>query len=236
MIPMDKNRVATEREREAAKNMRWKKSIADGFNLQGIQDELYEIADSCGEIGWCADGDIDELIDALDGDEEEAYEFRMLFSELSAEADSLQYRLREEYIVECFNDFFAAVADGGTVKLLGYDTFETDYFYLVGYDERLARDEAAKRLMRLTKQDLIAAARQCFGVATAMLNIRGKYERLSASMDIIRGENHAYLETIKQIEQLYNDADAVGWDEFDNNAVENFDRAVSTLPEKVWIE
>lgn len=217
-----------------AQRLRYKKSIAKGFNLYDIQNELSELCEECGNIRWCVDGNEDELIEALDGDEEEAFEFRLLFSELSAEAEELYTRLDETYITEYFDTFFAAVAHG-CVKLIGFDTFEDDYFSMASYEQENGKEEAEKRLMRLTKQELIKCARQCFGIATAILNVRYKADYLKASMDVLQSKNHAYLEAIKSIEQLYEEADNVNWHSWEKS-VRRFDETADAMPARVWLE
>ena len=219
---------------EQARNLRFKKGIAQGFNLSGIQDELYEISNQCADIRWIAEGDEDTLIAALDGDEEDAYEFRMMFSDLDCECGQIIDLLDDEYVTEYFDEFFCRVA-GGCVNVLGYDSYEEDYFSLTSYEAGLARDESEKRLMRLTKQELINAAEQCFGIASAFLNVRYKFDYLKATFDIIREENTSYLETIKGIESAYEKAAAQDFLLFAKETRE-FERLVAELPPRAWLE
>ncbi len=217
-----------------AQQLRYKKSIAKGFNLDDIRNELDEITESCDEVRWCVEGNEDELVEALCGDEEEAFEFRMLFSEVSFEAEKLYTAFDEEYITEYFDVFFAAVAHGA-VELIGYDSLEDDYFGMTRYEQEWGAKEAGKRLMRLTKQELISCAHQCFGVATAFLNVRYKAEYLKAAMDVLQSKNHAYIEKVKGIEDLYEKADKDKWDEW-AESVRLFDEALDAMPDRVWVE
>ncbi len=217
-----------------AQNLRYKKSIAKEFNLDYIREELEEFSTECDNARWCVDGDEDELIEAMNGDEEEAFEFRMLFSDLSYEAEKLYTMLNENYITEYFDVFFAAVAHGA-VELIGYDSFEDDYYGMTRYEQEWGKEEAEKQLMRLTKKDLIACARQCFGVASAFLNVRYKAEYLKAAMDVLESKNHAYIEAVKGIEELYEKADRDKWDEYSPN-VRAFNGAVDAMPARVWTE
>lgn len=219
---------------EQARNLRFKKGIAQGFNLTDIQNELYEINSQCADIHWIAEGDEDTLIAALDGDEEDAYEFRMMFSDLECECDRLSNLLEEEYVTEYFDDFFCRVA-GGCMDILGYDTVEEDYFGLTRYEGGMAQKESEKRLMRLTKQELLNAAEQCFGIASAFLNVRYKFDYLKATFDIIRDENTSYLETIKGIEKAYENAAEQDFFEYSKETRE-FDRLVAELPPRAWLE
>lgn len=219
---------------EQARNLRFKKAIAEGFNLDGIRDELYEIGSRCSEIRWIAEGDEDTLIAALDGNEEDAYEFRMMFSDLDCECEQISNLLDDEYVTEYFDEFFCRVA-GGCVNVLGYDSYEEDYFLLTSYEAGLARDESEKRLMRLTKQELLNAAAQCFGIASAFLNVRYKFDYLKATFDIIRDENTSYLETIKGIEKAYEKAAEQDFRVYSKETWE-FDRLVAELPPRAWLE
>lgn len=219
---------------ERAKKLRYKESVTEGFNIEGITDELYEIQEACDNIRYCFEGDEAALVDALDGDEEEAYELKMLFADLAAEADMLGDILQRGDYTDCFDDFFAAVAHG-SVELVGFDSFETNYFHMTSYQQELGAEEAEKRVMRLTKKELIAAAQQCFGIAAAILNIRYKYDYLSASFDILKDQNAGYLQAIKGVEDAYNDADKDEWSPY-VESVKTFEKLVDALPARVWVE
>lgn len=222
---------------EKAKQLRYKKAVLAEFNLEAIQTELYDISEECDEIRWIANGDEGALIDALDGDEDEAFEFRMAFSELSTECEHLYSILRDEYICDCFDDFIAGVSDGSGMRLIGYDSYEEDYYGLTSYEGRLGCQEAQKRLERLTKKELITAGNQTFRLLICFLNVRYKYDYLKASFDILKGKNTAFLDVIRQIEKAYDDVSkcddySVYADKMNNE----FDNLVSALPDWVWIE
>lgn len=220
--------------KKTAQNLRYKKSIAKGFNWQDIYDELQEWVDDCEEIRWTEDCDIDALIEAMDGDEEEAFEFRMLYSELSSEAERLLQAVTTERTHEYFDVFFAAVAYG-SVRIIGYDSYEDDYFNMTSYEQSLAKDESEKKLLRLTKSELIATARQCFGFAAAVLNFRYKADYLQAAMDVLKSKNHAYIESVKSLGSLYEAADKDKWDKY-ADSVRQFNEAVDAMPDRVWFE
>lgn len=215
---------------EKAKNLRWKKAILAEFNLDSIQEELYNISCECDEVRWIVNGEEAALIDALDGDEEEAFELRIAFSDLSGECDQLNDLLRNEYICEFFDDFLSGISEGSGMRMVGYDSYEEDYYELTSYEGRNGCQEAKKRLERLTKAELLSAANQVFRVIVCFLNIRYKYDYLKASFDVLKGENTAFLDIIRQIEKEYQDA-CDDW-----NAVRKFDSLVSALPDRVWVE
>lgn len=121
------------------------------------------------------------------------------------------------------------------MQLIGYDSYEEDYFALTSFESGLAQNESEKRLMKLTKQEILQTAEQCFGVATAFLNVRYKFDYLKATFDILRDENNSFLETIKDIEKAYEKAND---DEFNpySKSTNEFDKLIKGLPERTWIE
>ncbi len=81
---------AEETKRQKAKQLRYKKPIVKDLNLWNIQEELGDIQEECENVHWYFDTDEDTLINALDGNEDEAYEFKMMFGDLCAECDQLR--------------------------------------------------------------------------------------------------------------------------------------------------
>ena len=61
---------------------------------------------------WWIDFDDETLINALDGDEDEAYELKLMFTELYAECERMYADLKNKYVPECFDRFFAAIGAG----------------------------------------------------------------------------------------------------------------------------
>ena len=86
---------------EKAKGLRYKRPIASGMNLFTIRDELDEMREACEEVRWF-ESDEENLVAALDGDEDEAYEFRMAFADLCAELDQFYSDLDRSTLTSCF--------------------------------------------------------------------------------------------------------------------------------------
>lgn len=188
-----------ETKRFKAKQLRYKKPICRDLNLDKIQEDLYDIMEECENIRWYTDSDDgnDSLINALDGDEDEACEFKMMFAYLCAECEQMSEDLNEEWVPECFDIFFVAAGAGEDYGgLLGYDSYEGDYFGL-NCTDAWAEDEAKKNLKHMTKDELIAATRQCFRVYSSYIALRYRYDCLKNSMDILRDQNTGYLQTVK---------------------------------------
>lgn len=154
---------AEETKRFKAKNLRYKKPIVRNLNLASITQDIWDMKEECENVRWYTDSEDgeDSLINALDGDEDEAYEFKMAFSDLCAECERMFEDLREEWVPECFDIFFvAAGASDSGGGLLGWDAYDQDYMGISCTDS-LAEDEAEKKLKQMTKDNLIAATRQC---------------------------------------------------------------------------
>ena len=227
---------AKETRRIKAMNLRYKKPLAKGLNLDDIKNSLWDISEVCGDVQYYIDCDDETLLNALDGDEDDAYEFKMMFSTLSADCEQMQYDLDNEYIPEYFDLFFAAVNKGG--EMLGYDTYEQDYYGLGSFESRLANEGAVKKIKTLTKDQLIEAIQYCFGIYQAYIGLTYRYDCIKSAMDILRSENTSYLKTIKQIDELYEKANEetegfrYGW----GDSVRELDKILSNMPQETWVQ
>lgn len=220
--------------KEKARQLRYKKPIAKDLNLDKIRSDLWDIQEACEEVHWYFDTDEDSLINALDGNEDEAYEFRMMFADLCAESERMHQDLSEEWIPECFDILFV-VANAGDYYggLLGYDAYEEDYFGL-NCSDVFAKDEAYKKLMRMTKDDMIAAIRQCLKVYVSYIGLSNRYESLKAALDILRAENIGYLQMVRKIEELYEKAADVDFEDWTKETLD-LDRFSKNLPHEAWL-
>ena len=217
---------------EKARNLRYKKAIACTMNLDNIRQWIGDTFDELEDVTYVAQND-EIFVKAFDGDEEEAFEFRMAFDALSGDIYRFQNDLDEEWIPECFDDFFCSCAGAGD-ELAGYDVVEQDYFGLGVYAAEVGQDEARKRLERLTKKDLIEAAQRCYQVAVAYLGLRSRYEDLRAAVDIIRAENDGLMHGIKAIEELYDQWSKADYMEQIKIGYK-IDDVADQLPVEVWV-
>lgn len=110
---------------EKAKAMMYKKAALAELNIETIVNELEEICVDCDEVEYFM-SDEESLIDALDGDEETEYEFKMMFCDLAAESEHLFDTLNENYITEHFNDLFVGIMSKGfdCYEIVGFDSYE----------------------------------------------------------------------------------------------------------------
>lgn len=228
----------TETKAMKAKNLRYKKPIVKNLNLDSVQEDLWEIQGECEDVRWYTDSEdgTDSLINALDGDEDEAYEFKMAFADLCAECERMREDLAEEWVPECFDIFFVAAGAGESFGgLLGFDEYEGDYFGIGGLDV-FAEDEAKKKLKQMTKDNLIAAVRQCFKVFHAYIGLRNRYDSLKAAIDILKDQNTGVLQAVKEIERLYENVSKDRWsrEEYSEESRE-WNRYTDALPPEAWI-
>lgn len=230
---------AAETRRFKAKQLRYKKPIVKNLNLETICQDLWDIQEECENVRWYTDTEdgTDSLINALAGNEDEAYEFKMAFADLCAECERMREDLEEEWVPECFDFFFVAIGGGDAGGgLLGWDSFEQDYFG-ISCSDCFVEDEAKKKLKQITKDDLIAAARQCFKVYHAYIGLRNRYDSLKAAIDILHDQNTGYLQVVREIEKLYEKVSEDEWSrsEYSKESRE-WRRYTDALPPEAWIE
>lgn len=229
---------AEETKRFKAKQLRYKKPIVKNLNMDSITQDLWDIQEECENVRWYTESEDgnDSLINALAGDEDEAYEFKMAFADLCAECDRMREDIEEEWVPECFDIFFVAAEAGESWGgLLSWDSYEQDYFG-ISCDSSFAEDEAKKKLKQMTKEDLIAAARQCFKVYSAYIGLRNRYDSLKAAIDILRDQNTGYLQAVKEIEKLYEAASQDEWSRKDwSKESREWEQYTDALPQEAWI-
>jgi L-fucose isomerase-like protein len=197
---------------ERARNLRYKKAALASLSFESMTDELYNISSECTDIQYFMSDD-ESLVAALDGDEDDAYEFKMMFCELSAKCEQFDSDIRDSYVKEHFDDFMVGIL-GNKYNAVGYDSFEEDYFSLTRFEGELAQTESGKRIMKLTKQEMLSIAGQCFGTALAFLDVRYAYDYLKATFDILKDENTSFLLIIKDIEAAYTEAETENFSEY----------------------
>ena len=178
------------------------------------------------------------MLNALDGDSDEEFEFKMMFSDLYVECENILSDLENCYVSDCFDDFFVAIgASEFGHGLLGWDSYEQDYFG-IELSNSVAEKESRKRLERLKKSDLLESAHVCLKVLYAYIGIQNRYDNLKAAMDILKDENTGYLQMIKQINECYEKAneETMGFKYNFCKEVEELERLASNMPQEAWIQ
>jgi len=207
------------------------------MNYQFLINELYEMQDVVQDVQWFCN-DEDNLVNALDGDEDEAYEFRMAFSDLAAELEQFQEDLNNEYIPDCFDDLFPAAGADYFGGFAGWDSYEQDYFGLQPFEYTYAEQEAEKRICRMTKKELLEAVGACLKVYTSYMALRYRYDCLEVSLDILREKNLQTLKLFKAIEEQYDKAETES-NHFEyeyQKSVYDLNRMLDQVPQKYWIQ
>ena len=239
---------AEEKRREKARALRYRKPAVKDLNIAEILEQLSTIEEECAEVHWYCDSEDgwDTLLNALDGDDDDAWEFKTAFADLEGQCEKMRDDLTDDFsmamgVTEGFDLFFAGIgADSATGGMMGFDDYEQDYFGLEpGWQSKQAGKAAAEKLKRLTKDELIDLTGRCFRIAFNFLSLRHRYDNLKAAMDILREQNTALLKQVKAIEDLYDKAEAEGFSKYDFTRGENekaLDRLLNALPERAWIE
>ena len=219
--------------RKKAHDLRFRKAIVKDVNLDKIKEDLWDIQEECYNVQYFFEDD-ETLLNALDGDEDETHEFKMMFSDLCAECEQMVMDLEQEYVPDSFDDFFTAISKGE--NLLGWDSYENDYMGISGsYEEELARRESRKRLSRYTKEQILESAQQCFHIFRSYIGLRHRYDCLKSAMDVLRDENTKYLQTVKQINEIYDKANCDGMLSF-TETFRKLDALAEQMPSLVWLQ
>lgn len=223
---------------EKAKMLRYKKPIVRDINLMAIREGLCEIQEACSDVQWYMDSEdgSETLLNAIE-DDDDLWEFKLSFAALETDAERMANDLEETYVPDCFDLFFCGIGaqevGGG---LLGYDEYEGDYFGLDAYSQEVAEKEAAEKLKRLTKAELIDTMSVCFRVAITYIGLRARYDDLKAALEILRGQNTALLQQIRKIDDAYNKAAENDFNEWIGSTAKEYDALLRTLPDRIWLE
>jgi len=216
------------------RNLRYKRPALATLGYEFMSDELYEIGSACSDVQWFAENDSETLLNALDGDDEAEWEFRMAFSDLQGKVEELDNAFRDSDVREYFDDCTVALI-GNRYKTLGFDMEQEDYFSMTSYEQDLACTESGKKLMRRTKTEMLSIIGQCLGIVIAFLDIQQSYDYLRATFDILKDENTSLLKIIKDIDTAYDAANKENFYEW-YPASKHFDALLCNLPDRIWLE
>lgn len=184
---------------QRAAALRYKRAALATMGYDTIMSELQDISEACDNVRWAFD---DEEITnpVMDGDEDEGRGYRMEFSDLSADCERLLDQLYDNS--ELFDDCTVALI-GNRFQCVGYDAVEMDYFALCAWDAGLAQTESGKRLMRLTKAEMLSTIGRSVGIMMAFYDLRQRYDYLNAAMKVVLDHNLDTLHTVRSIEEAY---------------------------------
>lgn len=220
---------------EKARSLRYKKPLVKDICLDSIQEFLWDAQSGCNDALYYFDSGDETLLNALDGDEDEEQEFKMMFADLQAECEQMEADLEQEYVPECFDEFFAATYSHSMGLMMGYDSYEQDYYGLDSWETEHGTEEARARMMRMTKKELLDVAKYCIKIFIAYEGLRSRYESLKAALDIIRDTNTAQLQVAQRINELYDQAAADGFWNWKGAAGE-YEALLHQIPQIEWLK
>lgn len=233
-----KRQIKIEQARQRAKALRYKRPALASLGWHDIVEELQEISDMCYDIRWIEDSS-DVTHEALSGDEDDGAGYRMDFAQLSGDAERLSTALYDAYGEEyedgntTFDDCTVALI-GNRFDCVGYDSIEMDYFSLCRYESELAQKESAKRLMRMTKAEMISTIGQNFGLLLAFFDLRQRFDYAKAALATATEHNLDTLRTVRAIEDAYS-----AWCAADcrlySHEYYRLEKTADDLPDDFWI-
>lgn len=197
---------------QKAKQLRYKKAMVNGLSYWQIRNSLEDMTEECDDVSYWTGGDLETLIDALDGDCEDAQQFQFDFAQLSSDMARMWEDLQEIDEPERFDDILVVSGIGNKpgYEVLGYDVVEEDYFGINPFQYEWAESESKKRLERLTKRQLMEQMAQTLCIVLSFSALQSRYQDLKAAMDILRAQNKEYLDGVKKLNELY---DNIPWDD-----------------------
>lgn len=231
-------RVKQEQALERAKALRYKRPALATLGWYTITQEIQDIIDACEDIRWIEDSS-DVVQEVLSGDEDEGTGYRMDFAQLAGDAERLQSAMWDAFGEESedgntsFDDCTVALL-GNQFECIGYDSIEHDYYHLTRYEDDLAQKESAKRVMRMTKAEMISTIGQNLGLLIAFYDLRQRYDYAKAALATATEHNLDTLRTVKAIEEAY-EAWCDGGCLIYGNESKQLERAANDLPDVFWI-
>lgn len=227
---MDAAKVrAEEQRRQKAAALRYKRPALATMGYHEILSELYDMACRCDDIRWAEENCTEPV---LDGDEDEGAGYRMEFSDLESEMDTLQEQL-DLLDEEVFDDCTVSLI-GNRFQCVGYDGYEEDFFSLCSYDAQLAQTESGKRIMRMTKAEMLATIGQCVGALIAFYDLRQRFDYIQTALGVTLGQNMDDLHTIHAIEDAYSAWCDAGCRDY-GKELHHMERLLYELPDVYWI-
>lgn len=196
----------------------WKKSMLDGLDLSSINSELYDMMDNGDAFGYD------------DRDEGTYYdEYRELFNEIAAGADSLMEAISERCIDDDDWNSLTVAMLGDTRRVLGFDVTERDYFSMTEpYAESWAQDEARERVLRWTKRDMMGYFRFVLATLTSYMDLKAASDTLLAVVDELDYRGAMLEAKTERIDQIYTD--------LTGKSAEAFENELKNIPGRMWVE
>lgn len=208
---------------DQSKRPLWKKSMLETLNFSNIMEYLYEIGNNGDKYGY-------------DCDEGGYYlEYKEQFDELSGGAYRLEEALNEYdgytggSMSDIWDDMTVALL-GYKEKVLGFDSVEEDYYSMLDCEEDGAVEEAEKRLMRFTKEQLIKNFRKVLTTLVLFFDIKAAHDCLTSIVEELDERGAILEQKNERINRLYKDLTGSGAKD------EDFDKIIRGIPPRMWVE
>lgn len=234
-----KQQIKQDQARQRAKALRYKRAALDTLGWYTITSEIQDIIDACEDIRWIEDSSA-VTQEVLYGDEDEGCGYQLDFAQLAGDAERLQSAMWDAFGEESedgnttFDDCTVALL-GNRFECIGFDSMEQDYFSLTQYESGLAQTESAKRVMRMTKAEMISTIGQNFGLLIAFYDLRQRYDYAKAALATATEHNMETLRAVKAIEEAYDEWASSDFNSRYGKAWERLERAANDLPDVFWI-
>ena len=200
----------------------WKKScLCDSLSIYSISEWLEEIGNNGDMYGY-----EDSSIEGYYTD------YKDEFDELALGAwtmlDALEETDREyERLKDTWDDFTVALL-GDLYSVFGFDTAELDYYKLLGIEQDFATEEAEKRLMRYTKQDLIWHFKKVLKILVLFWDLKTAHDCLTSIVETLDEKGALLEQKNDKINRLYED--------LTGKNSEEFERELHNIPQRMWVE
>jgi hypothetical protein len=187
------------------------------LNIHEIYEKLWEIMEN---------GDMYGYENSTEG--EYYREYKELFDDLAAGAYSMEEVLNDYGLAESWDDMTVGLL-GDLYTVYGYDSMELDYFKMVSEDdEEYAVQEAKRRLMKLTKEDLIRQFKKVLTTLVFFFDLKSAHDCLTAIVQELDERGAILEEKNNVINRLYEDLTGKDGDDFDE--------IVKNIPQRMWVE
>ena len=226
-----------------AKLLRFKKPALMDMDYGLMIETLQEIQDDCIEIHDMVADDV-KLLAALDDNEEEAFEFKLAFADLEGDCGKLidaihehSYYVSDEDAEQEYNDCTVYLV-GDIFDLVGFDDYERDYFKLTDHLRDYAAEESGKRLMRMTKKDMLNTIGYNMRLFLGYFELKQRYDHLKATISIVKGSNQSLIDLLREIEAAYEKANEIsdGFKYTWYKPVRDFNALLQKIPDRFWVE
>lgn len=226
---------------EQCRNLMYRKTMLSKLNYWEISTQLNDMIEMCGNIKYLEQDD-PEIINAFDGNEDDAHEFIMAFSDLVYDLEELSEQLTDIFGYgneENFNETAVGLV-GKYYETLGFDSLRDDYYLFdSGYSEEIGVQQTRERVMRKTKKQMLDDIGFTMALILQFTDLEYRYNSLEATVGIFKDENIKMLKLVKNIDDKYNEMfDKKGkLDKYSKaKEIREFDKMVKDLPDKYWVE